>query len=264
MLDGPFAALQNPASLKMIICVRRRPTMSLPQFLHYWLANHAPLALSAYERGHAPPMLGYIQNHTLPQTAIEQCTAATGMLQRSYDGLTEVWLNKIEDLDMSAQVCEALVATNNILIADEASFVDLSDSRVFAVECQSGWKKSKLPNTVVKLVLLLQRESESSAASQQMQRHNESQALIQWVESNANVCGFTQSRTVDSRLMDSFRVMRGMHNHCFDDMLEVWCDASSIDKNLASICEQLVALYANSDVDFGDSCLYLTQPYRIF
>lgn len=262
MSSHAFASLQNPASLKMVICVRRQPVMSLPQFLAYWLDNHAPLALSAYKRGHAPPMLGYMQNHTLLNTTVAETAKAYGLPSRSYDGLTEVWLDKIEDLDMSEQVSEALAATNKILIADEASFVDLPDSRVFAVECDATWAKSEAPANVIKLVVLLRRSGD--AADWPAQRQREIKAMGQLVNTDASLWGFCQSRAVNSALMDSFRLMRDMTKPPYDDILELWCDPADIDAYMASVCCRVLELYENSSIDFGDSHIYLTQPYRIF
>lgn len=262
MPKSGFSSLQNPAPLKMVICVRRQPTMTLPQFLNYWLKNHAPLALKAYERGHAPPMLGYIQNHTLPHSAVDQCAIDSGFPQRSYDGLTEVWLDKIEDLDMSAQVSQALANTNEILIADEASFVSLPDSRVFSVQCNATWIKPKPPNNAIKLVLLIRRSSEPTAWP--AQRQQEAKALSQWLKTDPSACGFSQSHAVHSDLMDAFREMRGMTKPPYDDLLELWCDLENIDASISAICKRLLQLYPDNALNYSDSHLYLTQPYRIF
>ena len=115
MNTSELSSAMNPSALKMLIFVRRLASFSHTGFSDYWQHQHAPLALSAYERGHAPPMLGYVQNHTIASPL-----ASSG--ETKFDGLTEVWLEKLDDLDMGAQASDELIATNQMLIEDEASF----------------------------------------------------------------------------------------------------------------------------------------------
>src|SRR5690606_17166620 len=116
---------------KMIICDRRLATLSRQQFQDYWLHHHAPLASSVRERGLAPPMLAYIQNHTVDTPLIGAFRVARGMLDPGYDGLAEVWLKEMADIGRVDRDDPAQRAADDRLLEDELKFVDFAGCSVF-------------------------------------------------------------------------------------------------------------------------------------
>jgi hypothetical protein len=116
---------------KMIICVRRRPELSREAFQRYWREEHGPLALALRRRGLTPPMIGYVQNHTLEHPAIERYADGADL----YDGVATVWLDRSDDLDLRGTTEQQLLEADRMLVDDEAKFVAPKRSTVcMAVE----------------------------------------------------------------------------------------------------------------------------------
>src|SRR5690554_6365747 len=108
------------AGAKMIICVRPRPQLHRPEFHSCWLERHGPLARGVRDRGPAPPMTGYVQHHTLDVASAEAFRRHRVMAVEPYDGVTEVWLYRVEYLDMGDALSAELVAAQQMLVEDEA------------------------------------------------------------------------------------------------------------------------------------------------
>lgn len=115
--------------IKFIYCVRRRSEMSKDAFRRYWLENHGPLV-----RKYAKALRAkrYVQSHTLdsPLNAAAQQPRGT---QPPYDGITEIWWDKAEDLIAALSTPEGQ-AVNKLLAQDEGRFCDLPNCSVFFTE----------------------------------------------------------------------------------------------------------------------------------
>ena len=103
--------------------------MSPEAFRKYWLENHGPLV-----RKYATTLRArrYVQSHTLdtPLNAAAQLPRNT---KPPYDGITEIWWDKAEDLIQALSTSEGQ-QINQILAADEARFCDLPNCSVFFSE----------------------------------------------------------------------------------------------------------------------------------
>ncbi len=115
--------------IKFVYCVRRHPSLSPQEFREYWLERHAPLVKSC------AAVLGarrYVQSHTL-DTELNVIAAPARGRTDIYDGITELWWDKIEDV-IAAHSTPAGQEVNRRLAEDEARFCDLSRSCVFFTE----------------------------------------------------------------------------------------------------------------------------------
>ena len=112
--------------IKFVYVVRRHPDVSPEDFRKYWLENHGPLV-----RRYAQALRAkrYVQSHTLDLTLNQIAQQIRGS-QPSYDGITEVWWDSLEDLVAAAQTAEGQQA-NLLLAQDEARFCDLPNCSVF-------------------------------------------------------------------------------------------------------------------------------------
>lgn len=115
--------------LKFIYCVRRNPKVTPEAFRKYWLENHGPLVRSFAKALRARR---YVQSHTLdtPLNAAAQQPRGT---KPPYDGLTEIWWDKAEDLIEALSTPEGQ-KINQTLTEDEARFCDLPNCSVFFTE----------------------------------------------------------------------------------------------------------------------------------
>jgi len=115
--------------VKFVYVVRRRPELSAEAFRKYWLENHGPFVRKL---AHALRAKRYVQSHTL-DTPLNQIARQIRGAQAPYDGVTELWFDKIEDLLAAAQTVEGQQA-NMALAQDEARFCDLPNCSVFFTE----------------------------------------------------------------------------------------------------------------------------------
>ena len=115
--------------IKLVYVVRRRPELGVEEFRKYWLERHGPLVRSVAKDLKATR---YVQSHTLdvPFNAIAQQTRGS---QGPYDGITEVWWDRAEDLAAALSSPEGQEA-NRRLTEDEGRFVDLARSSLFFTE----------------------------------------------------------------------------------------------------------------------------------
>jgi uncharacterized protein (TIGR02118 family) len=115
--------------IRIVLCMRRLPTLSPDAFYRYWLESHGPLV-----RRHAPALRirRYTQGHTFTDPRIDPAVEARGCRVQPYDGLAEVWWDSIEDLIEAAMTPEGRSA-GKALLQDERTFIDLPNSSMFYV-----------------------------------------------------------------------------------------------------------------------------------
>jgi uncharacterized protein (TIGR02118 family) len=115
--------------IKFVYCVRRRPEMSPEAFRKYWLENHGPLV-----RSYAAALRAkrYVQSHTI-ETPLNHAAQQPRGTRPPYDGITEVWWDRLEDLVEALSTPEGQRA-NQLLAEDEARFCDLPNCSVFFTE----------------------------------------------------------------------------------------------------------------------------------
>jgi len=115
--------------VKFVYMVRRRPELSPEAFRKYWLEKHGPLVRSLASALRAKR---YVQSHTV-DTPLNQVARQVRGTQPPYDGITELWFDRIEDVLAAAQTPEGQQA-NMRLAQDEATFCDLPNCSVFFTE----------------------------------------------------------------------------------------------------------------------------------
>ncbi len=110
--------------IKLIFCLRRLPTLSVPEFQRYWAEDHAQLV-----RRHAPALRirRYTQSHTFADERLDPVIALRGGQVDPYDGVAEIWWDSIEDLIEAVSTPEGMTA-GGALLEDERTFIDLPNS----------------------------------------------------------------------------------------------------------------------------------------
>ena len=103
--------------IKLIVAIRRTPSMTPAQFHTYWRTVHAEKvrALAATTRY----IRRYVQAHTL------ESEYAAG--EPSYDGTAELWFDSVADKDAFYSDPEYLATVR----PDEMVFADMSNTRFF-------------------------------------------------------------------------------------------------------------------------------------
>ena len=116
--------------IKIVFCLRRKPSLSPEEFYRYWLESHGPLV-----RQHAPALRirRYTQGHTFTDPRIDPAVDARGCEVQPYDGVAEVHWDDIGDL-VDAFSTEEGQAAGRALLADEQTFIDLPNSSLFFAE----------------------------------------------------------------------------------------------------------------------------------
>ena len=115
--------------IKIVMCLRRVPTLSPDEFYRYWLEHHGPLV-----RRHAEALRirRYTQGHTFTDPRIAPAVDARGCQVPSYDGVAEVYWDSIDDLVAGGSSREGREA-GRALLEDERRFIDLANSALFYV-----------------------------------------------------------------------------------------------------------------------------------
>jgi len=115
--------------IKIVMCLKRLPTLSPDEFYRYWLEHHGPLV-----RRHAEALRirRYTQGHTFTDPHIAPAVDARGCQVSSYDGVAEVYWDSIDDLVAGGSSREGREA-GRALLEDERRFIDLADSALFYV-----------------------------------------------------------------------------------------------------------------------------------
>ena len=80
--------------IKLVYVIRKRADISEKDFHEYWLKTHGPLV-----RGFAKSMRAkkYVQSHTVSEDAGKQIRDTRPGMKETYDGITEVWWDTLED-----------------------------------------------------------------------------------------------------------------------------------------------------------------------
>jgi uncharacterized protein (TIGR02118 family) len=115
--------------IKIVLCLRRLPTLSHDEFYRYWLERHGPLV-----RSHAQALRirRYTQGHTFADPRIDPAVDARGCQVPAYDGVAEVYWDSVEDLVEAGSSAQGRTA-GRALLEDERKFIDLANSSLFYV-----------------------------------------------------------------------------------------------------------------------------------
>jgi uncharacterized protein (TIGR02118 family) len=126
--------------IKLTFCLKRLPHLSRAEFQAYWRETHAPLVKS-----HAATLgiARYVQSHALPESGTFPLAAVRGSAGQDFDGVAELWWADMATFAAAGATPEGRAA-GQLLIGDEARFIDLPNSPIFLVEEHEvvGWPQS--------------------------------------------------------------------------------------------------------------------------
>ena len=114
--------------IKLVYCIQRKEGLTRKAFQDYWLNQHASLVK---ELAATLGVAKYVQSHTFETPLTEGTTAARGMSNDDYDGLTEMWWqDEASMMPAGAEPADIEDAVGKLLI-DEANFIDFERSKIF-------------------------------------------------------------------------------------------------------------------------------------
>jgi len=116
--------------IKVVYVVRRRPDVAPEEFRRYWRDEHGPLFRDRFAR--VLRARKYVQSHTVAAD-VNALLAQTRGMRESFDGITEVWWDSMEDLLEGFSTPEGQEASR-LLAEDEARFIELAECSVFVTE----------------------------------------------------------------------------------------------------------------------------------
>jgi hypothetical protein len=114
----------GPEAVKVTYLLARRPDLTQAECHRTWLDDHGPLVASFAE---VSRLQKYVQSHTIAPEANAGFRAARGYLP-PLDGITEVWIGSLADLERDSQEGRKAAAA---AVEDERRFVDMGASRCF-------------------------------------------------------------------------------------------------------------------------------------
>ena len=116
----------GPEAVKATYLLARRDGMTPAECHETWLRDHGPLVKSFAETLN---MAKYVQSHTIAPELNAGFQASRNFLP-PLDGITEVWVNALEEMAAPADP-EAARAAGAALVEDERRFVQMDRSRLF-------------------------------------------------------------------------------------------------------------------------------------
>ena len=119
---------ENPM-IKLVFLMRKRADVSSADFYEHWKGNHARL-VSGYAK--ELKIRRYVQSHAMAPEYLGSFRPEWDEGE-GWDGIAEVWLDSLEVLAGSRGNPE-MDAIQDVLLADESSFVDLARSTMIITE----------------------------------------------------------------------------------------------------------------------------------
>lgn len=116
--------------IKLVYVVRRRKDVPEKDFHQYWLEQHGPLVRSFAKAMGAKK---YVQSHTVSEDTGAQIRAARPGMTETYDGITEVWWETLEEFASGGDPARRAEAAR-ALLEDESKFVDFAHSSIFLTQ----------------------------------------------------------------------------------------------------------------------------------
>jgi uncharacterized protein (TIGR02118 family) len=116
----------GPDALKVTYLLARRADLTQAACHETWLRDHGPLVASFADVLH---MAKYVQSHAIAPELNAGFQAARNY-EAPYDGLTEVWVRSVADLEAGGET-EAGRRASAALVEDERRFVEMPASRCF-------------------------------------------------------------------------------------------------------------------------------------
>jgi hypothetical protein len=127
-MAGVARRVLEGAMVKLVYVIRRRSDFTPHDFRRRW-TEHGPLVR---EVAAAIRARRYVQSHTV-DTPLNEALAGSRGMAAAYDGITEVWWDRIEDLAEALSTPEGRAAAQRLL-DDEREFIDFAASNVFLSE----------------------------------------------------------------------------------------------------------------------------------
>jgi uncharacterized protein (TIGR02118 family) len=116
--------------IKLVYVIRKRADISEKDFHEYWLKQHGPLVRSFAKSMRAKR---YVQSHTVHEDAGKQIRGTRPGMKETYDGITEVWWDTLEDFNSGGEPEDRAKAARTLL-EDESKFIDFERSSIFLTE----------------------------------------------------------------------------------------------------------------------------------
>jgi uncharacterized protein (TIGR02118 family) len=116
--------------IKLVYVITKRADISEKDFHEYWLKTHGPLVRSFAKSMRAKK---YVQSHTVSEDAGKQIRSTRPKMKETYDGITEVWWDSLEDFNSGGAVQDRAEAAR-ALLEDESKFIDFERSSIFFTE----------------------------------------------------------------------------------------------------------------------------------
>ena len=127
IFDFTGGAKLGPEAGKVTYLLARRNGMTPEQCHATWLRDHGPLVASFAQ---ATRGARYIQSHTIAPEINAGFVAGRGFAE-PLDGITEVWINSLAELERGSDDPEAGRAASAAMVEDERRFVQMDRSRCF-------------------------------------------------------------------------------------------------------------------------------------
>ena len=116
-------------SVHLVFCLRRLPSLTLPEFLGYWRDTHAAMVR---ERAAVLHIARYEQSRPVPGWQA-QPVADVRNAPEPYNGVASLWFDSIEEFYAGGSTREGRRAARELL-EDERRFIDLERSPIWLAE----------------------------------------------------------------------------------------------------------------------------------
>jgi len=240
--------------------------MSSADFHDYWRHEHGPLVASTAQKLN---MLRYVQVETLDDPANEAMGRARGGMEAPYDGVAEVWFENRAAFASASATAEGRKA-GAALVADEANFIDLTQSTVwlgYEYPQVNGTPENLLAtsrSTLVKLYFPLRAGGQHTNESAQAYWRTHHGPIIRRQAHGSGIQRYVQvHRALDDELCKPLRDVRGCEVEPYLGHAELWFDRSALQVSTPERTESGQRAIADEStfIDFARSTMWLAKEH---
>jgi hypothetical protein len=249
--------------IRLVFLLRRKAGLSLAEFSDRWRLDHGPIVAGNQT---AIGVLRYTQTHRLDDPMNEAMATARGGMEQPYDGVAELWWASEEAL-LEASGTEAGRHVGDVLLADEAEFIDLAASPLWLaheypqVNPTPETIVARPASRIVKLHFPLRHPDGMSLDDAQRYWRVQHGPLIRSMAPAMGMLRYQQVHRFETPLEAALRSSRGTQVESYTGHAEAWFERGGTPPPEAADAGRRAIEDERMFIDFGRSAMWIGKEH---